>query len=125
MGQKISPSVLFELKWPTLAVCMARASITSGVPFAELAQAAADARKALAECGFSTWIGGGDVNEFDDQRNWLYGRVPRRGDTVIFDHRSPGMVPGMDWSQIALNSVTITRGWAAKRGQIGEQGRTL
>lgn len=46
---KIDPRVIFEIRWPTFATCMARAAHSSGVPFMELFRAAEVARKAFKE----------------------------------------------------------------------------
>lgn len=61
------------------AVCMERAAQSSGVPFATLARAATAARKTLAECGQSVWIGAVSA-DYADPRNWLYNRLPQPGD---------------------------------------------
>lgn len=66
-----------------LAICMTWAARSSGVPFVELARAAKAARKTLAECGQSTWVGKMS-NDWNDPRNWLYNRLPRRGDVIMW-----------------------------------------
>lgn len=106
-----------------IAVCMTRAARSSGVPFAKMARAAKAARKAFAELKYSTWIGAvsGDCN---DSRNWLYGRLPRKGDsTIVFD--GPGNVnENMDFSRIPLDIWLLPRPskmQAARSGSKGER----
>lgn len=105
-----SRALTFELKWPEFAACMARAARSSGVPFATLARAAKAARKALAECGQSTWIGAvsGDCN---DARNWLYSRLPTPGDAIVFP---PCLSDLTNAVASTLNTITVNL-----------QGRTL
>lgn len=110
--------------WPDLAICMERAALSSGVPFAQLARAAKAARTALAECGQSTWRGAvsGDP---DDPRNWRYNRLPRRGDACIFDEHSASVATGMDITGLTLGSLTITKRAEEAGFSIGTQGRAL
>lgn len=120
-----SRELTFELRWPEFAACMARAARSSGVPFATLARAAEAARKALAECGRSEWIGAVSGDGLDPQ-NWRYGRLPRKGDwTVVFDPppQALPMTTNMDMSGIRLGSLTVTKAARDAGFSIGTQGR--
>lgn len=116
-----SRDLVFELRWPEFAACMVRAADSSGVPFAVLARAAEAARKALAECGQSTWLGAvsGDWN---DPHNWLYSRLPARNDLVVFNSRSGDMATRLDAPTIEFARLIMTDDF---KGTIGKRGRTL
>lgn len=112
-----------KVGWPDLAACMARAAHSSGVPFAKLARAAEAARKALAECGQSTWIGKVS-NDWNDPRNWLYNRLPRLGDAVDFQSCSGNLAETASHNTMTVNLNRVIVGKDFK-GTIGKQGRAL
>lgn len=107
--------------WPDLPACMARAAASSGVPFATLARAAKAARKALAECGQSTWIGAMS-HDWNDPRNWRYNRLPRPPDTVLFDSRSGDMSTRLVAPVLAFAKLIMADDF---KGTSDQRGRTL
>lgn len=110
--------------WPDLAACMARAAHSSGVPFATLARTAKAARKALAECGQSTWSNDVGDSDWNNPRNWLYNRLPRPGDVIVFSSCSGNLVETTAHDTMAFNLDPLIVSKCFK-GTIGKQGKRL